>query len=841
MARKNSEVKVKFVAETQDINNGLKSTQNEIKVLNSRLSLNAEKLKGASGDTNLLSERTNLLSDALAETQKKTELMNVKLQKAKELFGEDSKEVKDLESALNYNMRSEQKLQNEIDKCNAELNKQSDVTEDVCDSTEATGEALADFTESMDSAGAKSVEFGDLLKANLASDLIRTGVEKLTDAVGSFAEKAVSGQKALNNFQGKTGMAADKMQEFEDIMYNVYMDNFGEGLEDIADVMATIHQQTGQTGDELQNTTERAILLRDTFGWEVSESIRAANSMMNQFGISSEEAFDLMVQGAQKGLDQNDDLLDTINEYSVQFKDAGYSAQDMFNMLANGAESGTWSIDKLGDAVKEYHIRWQDSSADEALESLGYNVDAMKQKVNEGGEAAGQAMQDVIASLMKVEDEQERYQLGQALMGTMWEDLGETAVQALMDTRGDISLTSSALEDLNHVKYDDLGSAVAGIGRKIEGEVLPKVQDELIPVLETVADKVDFEAIGDGIVTVIDEVETLGGCIADNVDFEAIGNGIDVAVNGLKDYGQYIMENKESFEVLAGMLAGAAAGMATYNAAMKVAEFLTPILAGETAALNVSLLATAGVFAAVVGAGILIWQNWDYLKAKAIELKDGVVNEFEALKTGAIDKATMLKDSATQKFESLKSGAINKVTSLKTSAINGFENLKSGAVAKVEGLKSAAIQKFDSIKSGITSKINGAKDAVKGAIDRIKGFFHFTWSLPPLKLPEITITGKFSLGPPPTVPHFGIAWHADGGLFNGPTVLHGLGEAGPEYALPLNRTSLAPLADMLGDMIGGRFDQCIDYKKLENIIQRNSKKEYYFSMNRREFLRLMEE
>lgn len=795
MASKKSEVKVRFVAETEDINNGLKGTQNEIKVLNSQLSLNAEKLKGASGDTQLLSERTSLLSDALAETQKRTSLMNDKLQKAKELFGDDSKEAKDLESALNYSMRSEQKLQNEIDKCNAELKQQSSEAEDV-------GEAVEDLGDSMNNAGDKAISFGDLLKANLASDAIIEGISRIKDAVVNLIEKADTGKQALNNLQGKTGAAADEMQELEDIMYDIYVDNFGDGLEDIADSMAVVRQQTGQTGDELKNTTENAILLRDTFGWDVTESIRAANSMINQFGITSDEAFNLMVQGAQNGLDQNDDLLDTINEYSVQFANAGYSAEDMFNMLANGAENGTWSIDKLGDAVKEYHIRWQDGSAAEALEELGYNVDDMNAKLSESGETAGEAMQDVIESLMEVEDEQERYQLGQALMGTMWEDLGETAVQSLMDTEGEISLTSSALEDLNDIKYDDLGSAISGIGRQIESGALPKIQDELLPALQSISDNVDFEAIGEGIADVID---------------------------GIGEFAGFVTENAEAFEVLGGLIGGIALGIGAYNTATSIASALTPILAGEVALLNIPLLATVGIFAAVVAGGVLLWQNWDTVKEKAGELADGVVQGFEDLKSGAINKVTELKDSAVQGFEDLKTGAINKATEMKNSAIQGFDDLKA-----------SGLQKFDDIKNGINEKMDWAKEKVDGAIQKIKGFFDFEWSLPKLQMPHFSISGKFSLNPP-SVPSLDVDWYAKGALFNGPSLVSGLGEAGPEYALPLNRSSLEPLADMLGNMIAGRFGIDIDYGKIEGIVERYSKKQYYFTMNRREFMRLIEE
>ena len=84
--------------------------------------------------------------------------------------------------------------------------------------------------------------------------------------------------------------------------------------------------------------------------------------MMKQFGVTSDEAFNLIAQGAQNGLDKNGNLLDSINEYSVHFKQLGFDAEDMFNMFSNGAKAGVFDVDKLGDAVKEFGIRCKDGS-----------------------------------------------------------------------------------------------------------------------------------------------------------------------------------------------------------------------------------------------------------------------------------------------------------------------------------------------------------------------------------------------------------------------------------------------------------------------------------------------
>ena len=116
--------------------------------------------------------------------------------------------------------------------------------------------------------------------------------------------------------------------------------------------------------------------------------------LMDQFGISGEEAFNLIAQGAQNGLDKNGDLLDSINEYSVHYKQLNFTAEEFFNSMINGAESGTFSVDKLGDAVKEFGIRVKDTadSTTEGFELIGLDANKMRKEFAKGGEAASKAM-----------------------------------------------------------------------------------------------------------------------------------------------------------------------------------------------------------------------------------------------------------------------------------------------------------------------------------------------------------------------------------------------------------------------------------------------------------------
>ncbi len=281
--------------------------------------------------------------------------------------------------------------------------------------------------------------------------------------------------KAVNQIGAATGATGKDLEQLGQIAQNVYSHNFGDSLEDVADGISVVRQNTQLMGEELQAATEAGFALRDTFGYDLSESARTASALMKNFSIDANKAYNIIATGAQKGADQNGDLLDTLNEYSPQYAALGLSADQFVNGLIAGAEAGVFSIDKVGDAVKEFNIRAKDGSKSttSAFATLGLKASTTMQAFAKGGDTAQKAFFDVVKALEAMKDPVEKNQTAVALFGTQYEDLEKTVLPVLASMEDASKTTYDALGEINEIKYKDLGSALQGLKRTIEGALIP--------------------------------------------------------------------------------------------------------------------------------------------------------------------------------------------------------------------------------------------------------------------------------------------------------------------------------------------------------------------------------
>ncbi|KJD45980.1 hypothetical protein QD47_08305 [Paenibacillus terrae] len=149
--------------------------------------------------------------------------------------------------------------------------------------------------------------------------------------------------------QASTGQTEAQMKGMKDIAKNLYNAKLGEDWNDLALVVGKAKNVLKQTGPELEKSARGAIVLRDTFeNLDVDESIKTVDTMMKNFGVTSEQAYNLLAQGAQKGLDKSGELLDSANEYSAYFAKLGFSAEGMFDIFAAGLDAGAFNLDKVG-------------------------------------------------------------------------------------------------------------------------------------------------------------------------------------------------------------------------------------------------------------------------------------------------------------------------------------------------------------------------------------------------------------------------------------------------------------------------------------------------------------
>ncbi|WP_427036507.1 phage tail tape measure protein [Cytobacillus pseudoceanisediminis] len=445
--------------------------------------------------------------------------------------------------------------------------------------------------------------------------------------VGAAAAKmAIDQENAMAKMQAATGATKQEMAEFKDIADNLFKNGRGN-YEEIYNTLTQVKQVLGQTGSEAEATADKALIMSKTFGWEVTESIRAASTASNTFGVDSAKSFDMFTALAQQAGDKSGDLLDTFNEYAPIVNQMGLSFEDFGNILAKGMEKGAFNFDKIGDALKEFNIRAQDGSKTtiEAFQALGLNADKMGSDIAAGGEKGREAFNKVLDGLAKIEDPMKRNEIGVKLFGSMWEDLGQEVILsmgqadgALKNVEGSVSRAGQALDETLGHKIEKIKNSFLLWAKDLGEQFMPKLKE-----------------LADFFITNMPAIQA-----AITPIFTTLGNVLLGIINALISVASFVAQNATAFKILGAVIAGvvlppmlgfllnairiktqALVGLITNTFRLIAANYA---LGMSFLAANLPLLGIIIGIGLLIAAIVLIVKHWDTIKAKTLEVWESI-------------------------------------------------------------------------------------------------------------------------------------------------------------------------------------------------------------------------
>lgn len=596
------------------------------------------------------------------------------------------------------------------------------------------------------------IEFrGDTTKLDKALRQVNNETRKIDKELRNVDKALKFNPTSVELWRQKQQLLSQKISETKDKLQllkqqQAQMD--ADGVDKNSMEYQRLQREIIETGSKLKNFEGQLKKIGNV-------NLRAASEQFKQWGTSLENAGRQM-QGVSMAA-----AAVVASLGAISYK-AGQNADDL-NTLSKVYSINTTDLQKYAvtadlvdvsvEDIAKSHVKLEKSmysaqngskSQAEAFEKLGVSVTNADGSLRD----SDAVWQDTIAALGTMTNETERDAIAQQLMGKsaanlnpLIEDQGET-YKNLTDTL--------AKYDLDFVDQETLDGA-----------------NQFNDALDT------MKAIG----TVA--LQTIGSQLA-----AYLAPALEKVVGWIGQLASWLSNLSPQVLTVIGVIAGVVAAIAPVLMILGKLAFAVSSIMNLASMLGTTVGALAGPFgiaiaviAAIIAIGVLLYKNWDTIKAKAIEIKDAIVAKWNELKT-----------SVTNIFNGIKTAISNAWQMIKLTVVNYIRSTVNEAVHKWNELKTSATTIWNNIKSAITKPIQAAKDTVKAAVDKLKSFFplHIGKIFSGLKVPHFHINGgkaPFGIGGKGTKPSISVDWYRramdNPYMFSTPTFF-GAGEAGDE-------------------------------------------------------------
>lgn len=557
-----------------------------------------------------------------------------------------------------------------------------DTAEDISEIAEVTkGAALVEAAETFSAVGEKIEQIGE------------SAYTAYTEAENAITK--------VNAYFGETGVEAEKSAS---VIKNVYGSGVGDSMDSVANAVLMVKKNLGDLSEtDLTNITQQAITLDEVYGIDMNETLRGVNALMQQYGLTAQEAMDYIVKGTQNGLDKTNELGDNLAEYSGKFSQAGYSASEYFQLLDNGLKNGAYNLDKVNDAINEVTTRLADGTIGDSIGSFSTKTQELFTSWQNGGATQKDVIDSIVADIANCENQQKALNMAALAFGTMAEDGNLKFITSLTSVGSAYdSVTGSA---------EGMFDATTTPMQQMESNTR-KFQQSLVPLGEKMAELAN--TILPPLTSVISKIGEWFGKLPGPV---------------------------QNFTIILGAL-------------MAVFVALVPVIAAlavSVGALNVSLwpiLAIIAAVAAAIAVVIAIFQNWgtitEWFGNLWTTICTGIGTAIESLKTWFMGLWTHIQtvwdgicnviQTAFMLIGSIIEGAIQIITlpfqfiweNCKEIVMSVWESIKSFVSTAIESIKNVittimtAIQTvISTIWTAISTKVSGVLNTIKTVVTTV--------------------------------------------------------------------------------------------------------------------------